>query len=321
MVSSNYPKEYIDVYALVLNENTKMFIKNTTLRLEKLLKNKFSDWLVSDFLDFESFQKKIESFSLTGKIHMNSIVKRFLSYKNKYNTEIYRKYRNQINGLYDELNSNANKNVKTIKQQKNYLSYKLAREALIKHIPEIKKLTTYTQYRDYLILAWYLLQPPVRLCNLKHLVLIKNDSVLLKNIEDKSKNYITKIKGVYHVCYNNYKTSKNLGQINLTIENIHLIDLLDTYLNKYNIVDNKQFFYNNLQLIPRNMEGITFGFAITKTIKRLMNISNISLNILRHSYISEFLESLRSVEEKKDLALKMGQQYKMNMQDYYVKVN
>jgi hypothetical protein len=320
MVSHTYPKEYIDIYAVVINESSKTFIENTTKRLERLLNKKFSDWLVSDFLDFDEFQEKIKSFSLSGRIHMNSIVKRFLSYKNKFITEIYRRYKNKISELYDELNSIASKNKKTEEQLLNNFSYKVARDVLIKHIPEINKIINYTKYRDYLITAWFLLQAPVRLCNLKHLVYIKNDSQLLKNIPDKTKNYISKINGIYHVCYNNYKTCKAIGQINLTIEDNDLIDLLDTYQTKFKIPENEQFFYNNLDLIPRNVEGITIGFAISKTIKRLLNI-NASLNTIRHSYISEYLTTLRSIDEKRDLSRKMGQSFKMNMQDYYVKVN
>lgn len=313
------PELYYNAYSDLKNENSRLFINNTTLRAQKIFKKEFNAWMLSDFLDMEEINTTLNSLSLTGKIHMLGIIKRFICYKGKINTEIYRKYKNKINEYYDILNIKNSKNEKTKQEQEQFISYKDTRKELIKNIPNIKKMK-YTNYRNHLITAYYLLKSPVRLCNLQHMIYIKPDTQLLKNVTNKQKNYITSINGVWYVHYNNFKTSSKMGEISLKIESPELVDLLEHYITKFNIKPNQQLLYNNLSFKPSNICSITIGYAITKTIKKLMNIENVTLNTLRHAKITEFQNEVHTIEEKKQLAKEMNQQYKLNMLDYYVKV-
>ena len=167
-----FPIDYYNAYSNLLNENSKIFVTNTTQRLERLLNKRFSNWMTSDFLDFEKFENTIKDLTLTAKIHLLGIVKRYLKYKKQDNSIIFRKYKHKINHLYDELNSNTNKNKKTEKEKEHWISYKELQEKYISNIPKMKDYG-YTKFRNYMILGWYILQIPVRLSNIQLMDYIK----------------------------------------------------------------------------------------------------------------------------------------------------
>lgn len=315
-----FPIDYYNAYSNLLNENSKIFVTNTTQRLERLLNKRFSNWMTSDFLDFEKFENKIKDLTLTARIHLLGIVKRYLKYKKQDNSIIFRKYKHKINHLYDELNSNTNKNKKTEKEKEHWISYKELQEKYISNIPKMKDYG-YTKFRNYMVLGWYILQIPVRLSNIQLMDYIEPDTQLLKNIPDKTKNYITKINGIYNICYNNYKTAHNLGQLNFTIDNPHLINIIDTYIKKFKIPVNKQFLYSNLHLRESKICSITVGYAVTKIVKELTNIDKITVNSIRHSFLTEYYKQTRTIDEKQHTANRMGQFYHVNMADYYQKLD
>ena len=84
-------------------------------------------------------------------------------------------------------------------------------------------------------------------------------------------NYISKIDNVYHITYNNYKNKKHIGQINTTITNLHLIDLLDYYF-QYFVLESGYMFYNGIEF-GNNSNNTTIGEAIRKTSNVLFNTS------------------------------------------------
>tara|TARA_R110000803_G_scaffold202823_1_gene268146 strand:- start:33 stop:947 length:915 start_codon:yes stop_codon:yes gene_type:complete len=302
------------------NDKSKIFVTNTTQRFERIHKKKFNQWLISDFLDINEIKDKLKNLVLTARIQMLGIVKRYLTYKGKTNTQIWIQYRNAINELYDELNCANAKNKKTEREKTNFISYKFVKEEFIKYMPKIKEMN-YKQFRNCLITSFFVLQPPVRLSNLQHLNYIEPNTIQLKNVVDKTKNYITKNNGIWEVQYNNFKTVLKLGSLSFKITEPHLIELLDIYITRYPIKPNQQFFYAKSDFAESKICSITIGYAITKIIKLITGIDNVTLNTLRHSLITEFYSSVHSIEEKKQLASKMGQTYKINMADYYIKID
>jgi len=314
------PETYYNAYNTMDNVKSRTFVFNTVLRFERFIKKKFKDWILSDFLDTQKIFNDIDNLKLTQQIHFLGVIKRYIVFKGKINSVIFDKYKKRINELYDILNSKNAKNKKTDRDKQNFISYNELRDKFIKHIPCIEK-QKYTKFRNYLITGFYVLQSPVRLCNLQNLIYIKPDTKLLKNIENKTQNYITKINNKWHIEYNNYKTVKHLGYLNFEIKDSNLIKLLDMYIDKFNIPVNQQFFYNNLDFKEKPLCGVTIGTAIRKIIKIITGVSDVSLNVLRHSCITEFYSQNRSIEEKKQLALEMGQLYKINMADYYIKLD
>jgi len=293
-MTTRLPNNYINAYSVVDNQSSKNFILYTVNRLESLLNIRFSEWNFTLFLDMKKIEEKIKEEVPSAQIHLLGVVKRYLTYKNKRNTLIYKKYSQKINEKYKLLNSNRENKIIEKNQSSELPDYNNLKNIYISKIEDIKK-HRYIQYRNYLILGFYLLEVPTRLCNLEHMKYIKEPNTLLKNIEDKTYNYISKIDGVYNITYNNYKTSKHLGQINTKITNLHLTDLLDYYFNNF-VLDSGFMFFNGINF-SNHSNNTTIGEAIRKTSNELFN-KRYSINDLRQGYLKQYYETERTYEEK-----------------------
>lgn len=293
-MTTRLPNNYINAYNIVDNENTKTFILYNVNRLETLLNNRFSEWNFTLFLDMKKIEDKIKNEIPSAQIHLLGVVKRYLTYKNKRNTLIFKKYSQKINEMYKLLNSNRENKIKEKNQSSELLDYNNLKNIYISKIEDIKKYR-YIKFRNYLCLGFYLLEVPTRLCNLEHMKYIKEPTTLLKNIEDKNYNYISKIDGVYNITYNNYKTSKHLGQINTTITNLYLIDLLDHYFNNF-VLDSGFMFFNGINYSNQST-NTTIGEGIRKSSNELFN-KRYSINDIREGYLKEFYKEERTYEDK-----------------------
>jgi len=288
------PNNYINAYSIVDNQSSKNFILHMVNRFESLINIRFSDWNIILFLDIDKIQDKIKDEVPSAQIHLLGTIKRFLTFKNKNNTLIYKKYSQKINEMYKVLNSNREHKIKEKNQSNDMLDYNNLKNIYISKIEEFKK-HRYIQFRNYLILGFFLLEVPTRLCNLQHMKYIKEPTTLLKNIQDKTNNYISKIEGVYHITYNNYKTSRHLGQINTTITNLNLIDMLDFYFKNF-VLDSGSMFYNGINF-GNQSNNTTIGEAIRKTSNTLFN-KKYSVNDYRQAYLKQYYETERTYEDK-----------------------
>ena len=293
-MSSRLPNNYINAYSIVDNQSSKNFILHMVNRLEGLLNIRFSDWNIILFLDIDKIQDKIKDEVLSAQIHLLGTIKRFLTFKNKRNTLIYKKYSQSINSKYKVLNSDREHKIKEKNQSSETLDYNNLKNIFISKIEDIKK-CRYIQFRNYLFLGFQLLEIPTNLCNLEHMKYIKEPSTLLKNIENKDFNYISKIDNVYNITYNNYKNKKHIGQINTTISNIFLTDLLDFYFNNF-VLESGYAFYNGIEF-GNNSNNTTIGEAIRKTSNVLFN-KRYSINDYRNAYLKQFYQIEHSYDEK-----------------------
>jgi len=293
-MSSRLPNNYINAYSIVDNQSSKNFILHMVNRLEGLLNIRFSDWNIILFLDIDKIQDKIKDEVLSAQIHLLGTIKRFLMYKNKNNTLIYKKYSQSINSKYKVLNNNRENKIIQKNKSSETLDYNNLKNIFISKIEDIKK-CRYIQYRNYLFLGFQLLEIPTNLCNLEHLQYIKEPTMLLKNIENKDLNYISKIDNVYHITYNNYKNKKHIGQINTTITNLHLIDLLDYYFQNF-VLESGYMFFNGLEH-NSNSNNTTIGEGIRKISNVLFN-KRYSVNDYRQGYLKQFYQTERSYEDK-----------------------
>ena len=101
----------------------------------------------------------------------------------------------------------------------------------------------FTNFRNFLILALFSLQPPTRTGNYLDM-LYKNENKRGVKSLNKKYNYITKLEnGKYKMIFNKYKTSKYLGKIEYTIDNDLLNKLIDKWVNDYN--KQKKYFIIN----------------------------------------------------------------------------
>ncbi len=293
-MTTRLPNNYINAYSIVDNEKSKSFILHMVNRFESLINIRFSEWNFTTFLDIDKIQDKIKDEVLSAQIHLLGTIKRFLMYKNKNNTLIYKKYSQKINSLYKVLNSNRENKIIQKNKSSETLDYNNLKNIFISKIEDIKK-CRYIQYRNYLFLGFQLLEIPTNLCNLEHLQYIKEPTMLLKNIENKDLNYISKIDNVYNITYNNYKNKKHIGQINTTITNLHLIDLLDYYFQNF-VLESGYMFYNGIEF-GNNSNNTTIGEGIRKISNVLFN-KRYSVNDYRQGYLKQFYQTERSYEDK-----------------------
>jgi len=293
-MTTRLPNNYINAYSIVDNEKSKTFILHMVNRFESLINIRFSEWNFTTFLDIDKIQDKIKDEVLSAQIHLLGTIKRFLMYKNKNNTLIYKKYSQSINSKYKVLNSNRENKIIQKNNSSEMLDYNNLKNIFISKIEDIKN-CRYIQYRNYLFLGFQLLEIPTNLCNLEHLQYIKEPTMLLKNIENKDLNYISKIDNVYHITYNNYKNKKHIGQINTTITNLHLIDLLDYYF-QYFVLESGYMFFNGLEH-NSNSNNTTIGEGIRKISNVLFN-KRYSVNDYRNAYLKQFYQTERSYEDK-----------------------
>ena len=157
-----------------------------------------------------------------------------------------------------------------------------------------------SNYLEFIILSIY--------CNnslgVRRIKDYSNMTVSNHIINDDSNHYVRSIKPVF--VFNNYKTKDFYGQQVLKID-AHLNNILNDYIDKFNI------------------KGSLLGLSEDALKKRLPNIfiryvnKNISVNILRKSFISNFLDVTRTDQEKKELARTMG--HSMMTQSSYNKLN
>jgi len=293
-MTTRLPIKYFNAYSIVDNEKSKIFILHMVNRLESLLNVRFSEWNLTLFLDIDKIKDKIKDEVQSAQIHLLGTVKRFLTYKNKDKILIYKKYSQSINSMYRILNSDRENKIIQKNNSSETLDYNNLKNIFISKIPDIKK-NRYIQFRNYLFLGFQLLEIPTNLCNLQHMKYIKEPSTLLKNIEDKDFNYISKIEGVYNITYNNYKNKRFLGQLNITITNLHLTDLLDYYFDNF-VLESGYMFYNGIEY-NSNSNNTTIGEGIRK-VSNILFKKRYSVNDYRTGYLKQYYQTERTYQEK-----------------------
>jgi hypothetical protein len=151
--------------------------------------------------------------------------------------------------------------------------------------------------QDKALIAIYTLLPPRRVADIGLLTLTyktptsDNLNWLLLN-KDPENNSGTLI-------YQKYKTFKIYGKIEVEIPP-QLTKILKDYIDTYQIQEGKPMFPTLTGQYYKN-----FSEVVSDTFKKHTK-KNISVNTLRHSFITEFLNKKRSIAEKKQLALLMG---------------
>lgn len=151
----------------------------------------------------------------------------------------------------------------------------------------------------FVLLSLYVLFPPRRIVDYSLLKFGKS-----KN-PDKEFNYVTKDS----IIFNQYKTKKAYGQ-----QVFSLPPELQTILKKWKP-------YCSTDFVITNKSGDNDGFSsngITRMLNDIFKPKDVSANLLRHSYITEFLKSDRTLVESDELAAKMA--HSVGQQSLYKKI-
>lgn len=288
------------------SDNTIKTFKQSIKRIEKILKKPFDKW-----------NKKILTPSITNdvanissKIQILTTLNRYYEY-NKWDNKNIKK---ELNKYVLERTKKDKSQEKTDKEKENWIDYDELYDKVLKYAEEYKKGDKiFSRYRNFLMLCLFVLQPPARISNYLNMLYKIEKKRDVMNLQKKY-NYITKIDNKYKFVFNNYKTSKYLGQQVNIVENETLNKLLDVWFNYYN-TDKKYF------LINYNGESINqsnFSNGLKSITKKLFN-KDITLNMLRHIFLTNYMSKKHSIKEKEMLTRQMGQKYLSSRAELYVR--
>ena len=154
---------------------------------------------------------------------------------------------------------------------------------------------------DKMIYQFYTLQPPRRNEDVSRIEIIKEGYE--KEKLDKNKNYLVIDENniAKEIIYNYYKTKKDYGTQTIRIKNENLKKTIQKDILRHQKKEGDKLF--------KYGRADTFGNAITRVFTKVYNM-RITLNTIRHSYITWEMREVRNVRYLENLALLMGHSVK-----------
>ena len=260
------------------SKSTATTARNSFKRLEKVLDISIGDMTIEDFEDHsEILDKLLERYSNNTTIQTLLFIK-FLLRQLDAPESLIEEYHEYL------------------------LEYIKMQEKFKEEVAEMPNDPSFSMSRAMLMLGLFLLQPPTRIGNYLDMVIRKPGQRLKKNT-----NYlIVSPDGDYKFVFQNYKTSKNLGKIELPVKNETLKKLIDMYLEKH--PDYKKNKVSEFIVNPNGASVSQSNFTqILKSItKKIYGVPG-STNLFRHSFLSWFLSQNPTIEEKKKITRIIGQ--------------
>jgi hypothetical protein len=290
----------MDIEKLIKKERTSIqpsSLKAYMISLRKLNNNeKIEDlnYLKDDKAVFEKIDKLALS---TKRAYLTAILVVLQAYKKEEFDSVLDIYKKRLQKLNNEYNEKVSSHEKTEKQSKNWTSLKslnkvrnfYKKELEEKNILKKENLNRkeFDLLQKYLVSALYTLQPPIRL-DYGNMEIINN-----KKDDDGKKNFLlNKGRNKKTFIFNDFKNKKSMGKREIEI-NSKLNTIINLWL-KYN--KSKNFLLNSKNEIMNEN-------ALSKYIKKVFEPSkkDITLNLLRHIYISENID-LEAMKKQKKLA-------------------
>tara|TARA_R110000851_G_scaffold317415_2_gene480906 strand:+ start:742 stop:1659 length:918 start_codon:yes stop_codon:yes gene_type:complete len=302
--------EFIEKYSKEKNITSKYSLasmKSNLRRVEKIIDKNFDDWEVDDFKDHE---KIIDD--LTDKYQLNTVIVTLNAIKvwliiNKKPVKIIEEYGEIIKEL-GRLKDN------TVKEQKKTdveeelgkdFNFDNMREKIRDYVEENYESSKGTKLKDLLLVSLFSLQPPARIGNYLNMEIKQGVGSSLP----KDKNYLMKNKGEYKFIFNKYKTAKHIGQVELEVKDELLKNVITKYLK--NIPGDQE------ELFESDQSKVTS--ALIRATKKIFDVG-FSLNVFRHSFLTEFLGKNPSIIEKEYMAKIIGQKYEVPRMEKYSRI-
>lgn len=158
---------------------------------------------------------------------------------------------------------------------------------------------------DGLVYVFYTLQPPRRVEDVQLITILKLKDTEIKNFNyenlDNDKNYIIireEDNNPYAIIYNKYKTNYLYGRQIITIVNDNLKNIIKKYILMYSLKDNNSLFI-------KYKSSSSFCQGIKRIFSKIYS-KKITLNNIRHSYITCVMRTAHNANYLKNLALLMG---------------
>lgn len=193
------------------------------------------------------------------------------------------------NNLYreKELNQELDAN-----EQKNYIKYNELFLKLNDLVNTYNSNKTLKNILNLVILALYVLQPPLR-NDYNNLLIIRNED----DEKSKNRNYLLIAHDMYYVIINKDKVSKTHGRAVIPIMNDTLINILNIYFESY--ATNNKYLLENPNGTPYTKRQVQY------IINNLFDNKVLNIYNLRSAYITNYYKNCPSLKDKKLLAHQM----------------
>lgn len=321
--------EFYKVESPNKSPSTYITMKYNLVRLQKLLDKDISEIVVNDFKPLTKLIDLFDKYALNTRIQTIMGIKLFLRFKDA-NEKTINEYNDLLKDLCAESKVITEKNEMTDKEVKNWIDYDELKEKVIKfYNDEYKKyegkedFSIYTWNRNFLLLSLYVLLPPTRIGNYQYMRIRQQKKRKGTSLDNKYNYLMVNDDESYTLVFNQYKTSKYIGQVEhkITPEKDEILcDILAAYLKKRDrYVNNKK---NDILFFNKEKNEMTQS-SITDTLKNISRKivdKELSVNLIRHIFITSFLEKPQSIEQKKIIATFMGQTYNPTMMECYNKL-
>lgn len=285
-------------------------LKTSIKRLEKLTGKKINEWtkqiLKPNIVDSLN--------SISSKIQTLTTMNRFYEYKKWNNNNVKEK----LNEFVKARTEKGKAQELTDKEKNNWINYEELKKKVEEKVDDyLNGDKAFTKYRNFLMLALYVLIPPARISNYLNMYYKPTKKRDISKYP-KDKNYVTKIGDKYKFIFNDFKTNKYLGQVEYLIDDSKLNALISLWFNKYN--KKQKYFLTNYN--GEEIKQTNFSSGL-KNISRENFGKELNLNMLRHIYLTWFMANSgdKSIKEKEDILRMVGQTYKPSRAELYARVD
>lgn len=319
----NNLKEQIYNYIESNNNNnkiiTKSSIKTYTNYISKLYKelNGLDDFEPEYFLtNYKDVLKYIDDLDNDNskKSYISSILfllKKFNDKNDLFKKNIYLEYIDKIKNKIDNIKLNQEKNEK---ENENWITQdeiKIIYDELynkyfsyINNKPTIIMNKTYQQIQNLIILSLYHLNMPRRLLDYTELKISNYDKKKDNYIDIKKKQFI----------FNIFKTSKYYENNRVDI-NDELFNILILFIN----IKKKNKFLNQIYLLESFNHKKLNSVNLNNRLNKIFDNRNISVNILRKSYLSNIYKDIPALKQINKISNNMSHSFKEALNSYVKK--
>lgn len=275
-------------------------------RVEVLLAKPFERVRPADFKGDDFMAKLKETYSVNTAISTVVAVIRFLDQKPGYQ----KRYQDELNALVNERNTKQTLQQKTVSEKKNWVDYPELVAVVTEHA-EQRAPTDPIQLRNFALMCAFTLMPPARIGNFAGMIHKKRADIKrqLKSLPSKF-NYIVSDAGKHTFVFNKYKTAKFLGQIITEVDNPTLNKVLEQHLRQ----PGSKYFIATKDGAALPQSRLT---GALKSISKKVVGKELSCNMFRHIFITDFLSRNPPLTEKIRVLRLCGQRYQPNSADLY----
>lgn len=286
-------------------------MRSNLRRVEKIIRKPFEKWKVGDFKNDEKILDDfIDLYQLNSVIVSLNAIKMWLMFQ-KAKGSIIEDYGDIIKDLGKTKDDQVHKQEKTDIEEDlgDDFEWPIMQAKIRKYVSQNIDKVKGVKLKQLVMVSLFGLQPSTRIGNYLGMVVKDGEGGKLSS----NKNYLivpTKRNDSYKFIFNKYKTSKHIGKTELKVVDKLLSQVLDKYTDTLDGEDPLLFDMTQAQ-ITNNLKSIT---------KKIFGVG-FSVNVFRHSFLTNFLSGNPSIEEKSKMAKVIGQTYKPSRGESYVRID